>query len=138
MRKIILFSVTVFILLAHANAQETSQSRKVCLVFTGYLNVTAENMNTNIDSLIKIYKEYYYDKNPFFLNTRIIRHYYGHDSREVLIISELKDWDDIPKASAKGQELMSKMPNGDKFWSLISKLITPEHHSDEIYYVVSE
>src|ERR1700685_3759264 len=32
------------------------------------------------------------------------------------VISELKDWDDIPKASAKGQELMSKMPNGDKYW----------------------
>jgi hypothetical protein len=138
MRKIILFSAIVFILFAHANAQGTSQPGKICMVFTGYLNFTADNMNTNIDSLIKIYKENFYDKNPFFLNTRIIRHYYGHDSREVLIISELKDWDDIPKASAKGQELMSKMPNRDKFWSQISQLITPEHHSDEIYYVVSE
>lgn len=138
MKKIILFSAMVFIVFAHANAQETSQTRKICVVFTGYLNVTTENMNTNIDSLIKIYKEYYYDKNPYYLNTRIVRHYYGHDSREVVIISELKDWDDIPKASVKGQELMSKMPNGDVFWRDISKLITPEHHSDEIYYVVSE
>ena len=138
MRKIISFSAIVFILFAHANAQGTPQTGKICMVFTGYLNVTADNMNTNIDSLIKIYKENFYDKNPFFLNTRIIRHYYGHDSREVLIISELKDWDDIPKATAKGQELMSKMPNRDKFWSQISQLITPEHHSDEIYYVVSE
>lgn len=137
MRKMGLLLATVFILAVNSNGQE-SKPRKVCMVFTGYLNMTPENMNMNVDSLLKVYKQNYYDKNPYFTSTRIIRHYYGHDSREVLIITELNGWDDIPKAEAKGQELMAKVPDQDKFWKAISSLITPEHHSDEIYYVISE
>ena len=138
MKNVLLLAAVLFALSLHSGAQGTSKPKKVCMVFTGYLNLTAENMDMNVDSLIAVYKSYYYDKNPYFLNTRIIRHYYGHDSREVLIITELNSWDDIPKAEAKGEELMGKMPGREQFWKMISALITPEHHSDEIYYVVSE
>jgi len=98
-------------------------------------------MNVNVDSILKIYKQYIFDKNPYYLNTKIVKHWYGHDSREVLMISELKSWGDIEKADAKRTEIINeldKMPQMQKGGMMWFSLISPEHHSDEIYQVVAE
>ncbi|HLY72286.1 MAG TPA: hypothetical protein VKR53_21285 [Puia sp.] len=140
MKNIILFFATVFILSTNAKAQEQA-NRKYLQVHTIYLNITAENMNVNVDSLLQLYKKMLFDKNPFYLNTKIVRHWYGHDSREVLVMSELKSWDDIAKADAKRDELISQaqhMPNMEAAGKMWFSIISPEHHSDEIYYVVTE
>jgi hypothetical protein len=141
MKKLLLLLSITFCFLITSHAQQNENPRKVCMVFTGYLNMTAENMNVNVDSLLRLYKDLVYDKNPYYLNTRVIRHWYGNDSREVMIISELKSWDDIGKADAKNQEIireMQKMPGMNKVGQQWFSIITPEHHSDDICYVVAE
>ena len=107
MKKLIPLAIVLFTLLANAKAQDAS--RKVLQVHTIYLNMTQENANVNTDSLLRIYKRDVFDKNPYYLNTKIVRHWYGHDSREVLMISELKSWDDIEKADAKRTEIIGQL-----------------------------
>lgn len=79
--------------------------------------------------------------NPFYTNSKIVTHWWGHDSREVILISELNSWDDIPKAFDKQRELQMKFikeTGGKDFAKQWMALFMPEHHSDEIYRVVAE
>ena len=144
MKRFLLFSAVILLLVFTSSAQNSSgghKERKVCLVFTGYLNMTMDNMNVNVDSLLKVYKETFYDKNPYYHNTMIARHWYGNDSREVIIITELNSWDDISKADAKRDEIVRGIENNPammQFGKAMFSIILPEHHSDDICYVVAE
>ena len=141
MKRLTILPILIVLSIMQGNAQTSTKQDKVMLVFTGYLNMTVENMDVNVDSLLRIYKEYFFDKNPYYLNTKIIRHWYGHDSREVTILTELRSWDDIAKADAKREEIESqvvKIPGLEKAGKQWFSVITPEHHSDEICRVVAE
>ncbi|HTS43714.1 MAG TPA: hypothetical protein VMH01_04905 [Puia sp.] len=140
MKKLIILSIAVTLLSLVVKAQNMPK-QNLLLIHTIYLSLTPENMNVNVDSILKIYKQYIFDKNPYYLNTKIVKHWYGHDSREVLMISELKSWGDIEKADAKRTEIINeldKMPQMQKGGMMWFSLISPEHHSDEIYQVVAE
>ena len=123
-----------------AKAQAITNSKPL-LIHTMYLNTTQENRMMNIDSVLQIMKKYVLEPNQYYISPRIVSHWYGHDSREVLILTELKSWDDITKAEVRQDEIIMQLMK-DKNMQAVGKmweaLIFPEHHADEIYRVVAE
>jgi hypothetical protein len=123
-----------------AKAQEISKSKPL-LIHTMYLNATLENRMLNIDSVLQIMKKNILEPNPYYISSKIVSHWYGHDSREVLILTELKSWDDITRAEIRQDEIimqLKKDKNMQAAGNMWESLIFPEHHSDEIYRVVAE
>jgi hypothetical protein len=121
-------------------AQEM-QNSKPLLVHTVYLNTTHENRMMNVDSILQIMKKYVLEPNQYYTSTKIAGHWYGHDSREVLIITECKSWDDVTRAEARQDEIITQLmkdKNMQPAGIMWESLIFPEHHSDEIYRVIAE
>lgn len=128
-----------------ASAQNSKDTIKPLIIQTLHVHLTPDNRQVNLDSLLKIWKEKIMDPNPYFVSTRVVKHWWGHDSREILFIYELKSWDDISKAFEKRQELI-KTHKGwaseaeahafGKLW--VSIFVDAGEHSDEIYQVVAE
>lgn len=129
----------LFCLFAFAASAQEKAVTKPYLVHTIYANATIENRSVNVDSLLMIYKKDILDPNPYYKNNKIVMHWYGHDSREILIISELNNWADVALAEAKQDDIIKHLPKSmDKAGEQWFSVILPEHHSDEIYRVVAE
>ena len=123
--------------MSHVHAQDNRVS-KPYIVHAMYLNITADNRNENVDSLLSIYKQKVIDANSHFASVKLVRHWWGNDSRQVLFIYELKSWNDIEAAFDKQRELERQLFNSadgamGKLWA---SLFLPEHHSDEIYRII--
>lgn len=120
------------------NAQ-TTPDPKPCIIQTMYLKMTAGPERLNIDSLLKIYKKNFIDPNPYITSSKILAHWWGHDSREVVIVCQLKSLDDLNKAFEKQRELqVNYVKNNEGFLKQWRALIADSHHSDEIYRIVAE
>lgn len=91
------------------------------------------------DSLSHLYKTQVWDKNPYVVSHMTIRHWWGNNNRDVIEISVIKTWEDIPKAMQKNNELFmaawSTKEARDAFNKAYNKYFTGKH-SDEIYQEV--
>lgn len=138
--KILSAFLLLSVMVLFAKAQEITNSKPL-LIHTVYLNTTLENRMINIDSVLQIMKKNVLEPNQYYISSKIVGHWYGHDSREVLILTELKSWDDITKAEVRQNEIIMQLMK-DKNMQAVGKmwesLIFPEHHADEIYRVVAE
>jgi hypothetical protein len=142
MKPINTFSTCLFLLFIGitAKAQEAGHTKPM-LVHTMILSTTNENKDINSDSVLNIFKKLVLEPNQYYSSSKIVAHWYGHDSRQVLVITEYKSWDDIAKSEARQYEIIKQLMK-DKNMAAINKmweaLIFPEQHSDEIYRVVGE
>ena len=87
------------------------------------------------DSLTQVYAEKVTKKNELILSQRILRHWWGSDSRQFVVVVEVKDWDAVEKANAREDELFKKAfskEEQDRFNKAYNKYFTGKH-SDEIY-----
>jgi hypothetical protein len=87
------------------------------------------------DSLTQVYAEKVTKKNELILSQRILRHWWGSDSRQFVVVAEVKDWDAVEKANAREDELFKKAfskEEQDRFNKAYNKYFTGKH-SDEIY-----
>lgn len=135
--------LSIMLFAGRACAQDKA-APKPFIIQTLYLNIDKDTPRENLDSLLKIWKERVMDVNPYFVSTKILRHFWGHDSREVLFMFELKSWDDIPKAFDRRDQIL-KAHEGwaseedlKKFGEMWRNAFRGGHHADEIYSVVSE
>jgi hypothetical protein len=73
--------------------------------------------------------------NPKVLSQMTMHHYWGHDSRDYVVITEYASMADIDAAGKINQELRKKKWPDDKkraaFWKAIGKYF--DYHADEIY-----
>ncbi len=94
---------------------------------------------TEFDSLTALYNSKVWDKNPYVVSHKTVRHWWGNNSRDIIEITEIKTWDDIPKAMAKNNELfIEAFPTKEareQFNKALNKYLTGKH-SDEIYQEV--
>ena len=92
------------------------------------------------DSLTHQFQTKVWDKNPLVVSHKTVRHWWGHDNRDVIEITVIKTWEDIPKAMQKNNELFleawSTKEARDSFDKAYNKYFTGKH-SDEIYQEVS-
>lgn len=88
------------------------------------------------DSLTHLYNTNVWGKNPYIISHKTVRHWWGNDNRDVIEITEVKSWEDIPKAMEKNNELFmatwSTKEARDAFNKAYDKYFTGKH-SDEIY-----
>jgi hypothetical protein len=91
------------------------------------------------DSLTHLFQTKVWDKNPHVISHKTIRHWWGNDNRDVIEITEVKTWEDIPKAMQKNDELFmeawSTKEARDEFNKAYDKYFSGKH-SDEIYQEV--
>lgn len=121
-----------------ANAQSTAHP-KPCVVQTLYLNASMVTPHLNLDSILIVYKQNFIDPNSYVTGSKIITHWWGHDSREVIIMYELKDLDDLGKAFKKQRDLQEAYRKDHQdYVEQIRLLFAGSHHADEIYRVVAE
>jgi len=122
---------------------QVKEKPKPFIIKTVHVNLTESTVRVNMDSLLKIWKERILDQNPFFVSSRILRHWWGSDSRDVVFIYEFKSWDDIVPAFEKVNELIKAhkgWANDDDFKAFgklwFSLFMNNPQHSDEIYQIV--
>ena len=91
------------------------------------------------DSLTHQFQTKVWDKNPLVISHKTVRHWWGHDNRDVIEITVIKTWEDIPKAMQKNNELFMEAwateEARESFDKAYNKYFTGKH-SDEIYQEV--
>jgi hypothetical protein len=131
----------LLVLFFTANPNVFAQSEQGnAVIITNYERAFPENASmAEFDSLTHEYDVKVWDKNPFVVSHKTVRHWWGHDNRDVIDITEVKSWEDIPKAMAKNVELFraawSTKEARASFNKAYSKYFTGKH-SDEIYQAV--
>ena len=133
-------SLILLFMVSSVKAQESGHTKPL-LIPTMYLSTTNENKNINSDSVLKIFKKNVLEPNQYYTNSKIVSHWYGQDSRQVLVITEYNSWDDVAKSEIRQNEIIEQIMK-DKNMAAVGKmwetLVFPEHHSDEIFRVVAE
>lgn len=128
----------LLIFMISALQAQSEVSVKPFVRHTMYITGTGDR-GTNLDSFLLVMKQKVMDPNPYYVSTKILRHWWGHDSREVILISELKNWGDIMKASERQREILQQLeqkPGGEEFFKIMNSYFSPEQHSDEIYRII--
>jgi len=96
-----------------------------------------DGSNRELDSLAAMYVDKTFGAdNQYVVSCKLVRHWWGHNSRDYVQITEVKSWDDILKANERSNELFEKAwstkESRDAFNKAYNKYFTGKH-SDEIY-----
>lgn len=137
MKYTIILSFLVMFLFAGANEMLAQAPQGNAVLMSNYERAFPENGSmAELDSLTHQYQTNVWDKNPFVISHKTIRHWWGNDNRDIIEITEIKTWEDIPKAMAKNMELFSAAWSTkearESFNKAYNKYFTGKH-SDEIY-----
>ena len=87
------------------------------------------------DSLLQLYHEQVTKKNTHIISQRAVQHLYGSDNRDLVWITEYKDWASVDAASTMDNELFEKYwkdaESRRQFNRMLNKYFG--YHSDEVY-----
>ncbi len=132
----VLFLVVFFACMSQpVHAQEAQGN---VFVITTFERAFPENgSNRELDSLASLYlSKTFGADNQYVVSCKLVRHWWGHNSRDVVQITEVKSWDDIMKANERSDELFEKAWSTKEsraaFNKAYNKYFTGKH-SDEIY-----
>ena len=106
-------------------------------VATTYERVFPEGgSQAELDSLGHFFNENAIKKNEFILSEQVLRHAWGHNSTDFVVIQEFKNWADIEKSGNRNVELIKEAIPDDKerqkYYMEFGKYFGNKH-SDEIY-----
>lgn len=97
------------------------------------------NTMAEFDSLNQLYTDKVIKKNDLIISQRTLRHYYGHNNRDYVVITEVKNWGDVIEMGKKSNELFKQAwPTKEArkaYNEAMNKFFTGQH-SDEIYQEV--
>lgn len=90
---------------------------------------------TEMDSLMTLYQNEVIKKNELIISEKNLRHLYGSNSGDWIVITEYANWNDVDASTARGEELFKAK------WSTPEERIAFNtafgkyfgNHSDEIY-----
>jgi hypothetical protein len=128
----------VFVLFAILNTLTFAQEAQgnVFVVTNSERAFPESGSMAEFDSLTHMFQINVWDRNPLVISHKTIRHWWGHDNRDLIEITEIKSWEDIPKAMQKNNELFEMVWTSkearDQFNKAYNKYFTGKH-SDEIY-----
>ncbi len=92
------------------------------------------------DSLNTLYMENVINKNEYIVSQRALRHMWGHNSEDLVYITEYKTFTDIEKGQARNTELFRETwatsEERQAYNNAVNKYFG-NHHSDEIYQEVT-
>ncbi|MFC2088099.1 hypothetical protein ACFLSX_00725 [Calditrichota bacterium] len=88
------------------------------------------------DSLNQLFTDKVLKKNELILSAKTVRHMWGHNNRDFLVMYEVKNWADVEKANEKNDELFKKAWSTEESRKEFNKkwnAYFSGKHSDEIY-----
>ncbi len=91
---------------------------------------------TELDSLNTLRMENVVNKNEYIISQRVLRHMWGHNSLDLVYITEYKSFGDIEKAQDKNTELFRETwttPEERQAYNGAINKYFGDRHSDEIY-----
>lgn len=140
MNYFIVCSVLVLLFFSAGNQTFAQPSGGNAVIIQNIEGTFPENGSmAEFDSLTYLFNTKVWDKNPYVISHKTVRHWWGNNNRDVIEITEVKTWEDIPKAMEKNNELFmeawSTKEARDAFNKALDKYFTGKH-SDEIYQVV--
>jgi hypothetical protein len=134
-----IFFITLFICAFGTNSNLFAQEENngnIFVVTTFEMAFKPGNTMAEFDSLNKLYTEKVISKNNLIVSQRTLRHFWGHNNRDFVVITEVKNWGDIIEANKLSNELFEKAwPNEEarkEYNDANNKYFTGKH-SDEIY-----
>lgn len=136
--KVLLTALFLFGLFISFNSSAYAQEQQNhVVVMTNFERAfPTDGSASELDSLAKVMMDNSYKNNPYVLSYGVVRHFWGHDSRDFIQMITVKSFEDINKAESEGNtEFMKAMPDkADRqaFNKAFSKYFTGKH-SDEIY-----
>lgn len=118
-------------------AQDAQEDQGPAIVVTTIeVAMPEDGSMAEFDSLNQLYTDNVIKKNDLIVNFRTLRHWWGHNNREMLVVYEVKTWEDVIAANQKNNELFEKAwttkESRKAFNDAYNKYFTGKH-SDEIY-----
>ena len=130
----ILFSVILFFNCESILAQ-SEQDNVVIMNFSKF-KFPDEVSVPEFDSLTYLYNVNVLEKNEYILNYKVVRHWWGNNNKDFIVIYEVKNWEDVIKASTRNNELFEEYWDTPKarrlFQEAYDKYFTVKH-PDEVY-----
>jgi hypothetical protein len=132
----VLFMFVTF--LCMNNSAQAQEAEGNVFVMTNFERAFPDEGSANeLDSLATLYMDKVYGAdNEYTVSCKAVRHWWGHNNRDFIVMIEVKSWDDITKAYERGNELFEKTWSTkeaqDAFNEAYNKYFTGKH-SDEIY-----
>jgi len=126
----------VAVLFSSGSAFAQAQNNDHLFVSSTFKTATPEGGRlTERDSLLEIYHKQVTEKNPLVLSQRVMQHFYGHDSHDMVFVTEYKNWADLDAAGTKDTELFEKYWADDASRRQYNRMFNKYFagHSDEIY-----
>ncbi len=130
----VLLSVILFINCETITAQ-SEQGNVVIMNFSKF-KFPDEVSVPEFDSLTYLYNANVFKKNEYILNYQVVRHWWGNNTKDFIIIYEVKNWEDVIKASTRNNELFEEYwdtPEARKLFKEAYDKYFIVKHPDEIY-----
>lgn len=135
MKKSFLAAV-LFLLIFGSTSFAQPATGNVVVVTKQELALGPEFSGRMLDSLAGLYHEATMGNNPYVIDYKILRHWWGHDNTEFVVMYSVKNLEDMEKAQEEVDKLFegkwTTQEDRDAFDNAYSKLFTGKH-SDEIY-----
>ena len=136
MKAVIFFSALFFVLMTTTIISQEMEGNIVVVTKYELANAGDRAVPGELDSLTRVYQEAITNGNEFVLEHTTLRHFWGNNSADLLVIYKVKSWEDVPKANERMDELFnekwSTKEARDSFNKAYNKYFTGKH-SDEIY-----
>lgn len=102
------------------------------------LSLTAEGSLAEFDSLNSLYNKNVLAKNELIISYKTYSHWFGHNNRDFITMTEVKSWEDVIAVNQRNTELFEEAwateAERKAFNDASNKYFTGKH-SDEIYQV---
>ena len=131
-----LFSILVVMVIIFTADFSSSQDGNIVYVQTWEFEMPEGGSWAEFDSLASLLNENVVKKDPKILSQRIIRHQWGSDSRQLIIIREYAKIEDLVLDDDTGSELFRSYWKTDeerKEFNQAFRRYWQGYHSDEIY-----
>ena len=138
-KKLSVLVLGLLLLFNFSNVYAQDDDGPAVVITTVEMAMPEDGSIAEFDSLNQLYTDNVIKKNNLIQNFRMLRHWWGHNNRDMLLIYDVKNWNDILAANLKNDELFEaawKTEDSRKAFNKAYNKYFTGKHSDEIYSVV--
>ena len=134
------FSMVLFFALLFAGTMAIAQPAggNLIVINNAELSLYSEGSIAEFDSLNSLYNKNVLAKNELIISYKTYSHWFGHNNRDFITMTEVKSWEDVIAVNQRNTELFEEAwateAERKAFNDANNKYFTGKH-SDEIYQV---
>lgn len=114
-------------------------SGNLIVINNAELSLSGEGSFAEFDSLNSLYNKNVLAKNELIISYKTYQHWYGHNNREFITMTEVKSWEDVIALNQRNTELFEEHWATEaerKAYNDAGNKYFTGKHSDEIYQVL--